>query len=123
MTRSKNEAVGYVRVSAHEHAEASLAAQLSSIRRYAIKHELVLANEYVDRSASFNERPEFGRMLRDILGPGSEVGTIIMLDVSRLSHELIEARAYKEELSKLGIELALVENMTSVRRTIDEKAG
>ncbi|HVY26080.1 MAG TPA: recombinase family protein [Polyangiaceae bacterium] len=110
-------AVAYARVSTPEQAERdlSLPAQISSIRRYAQDHGLLLVGEYVERgiTATDDNRPEFRRMLQDIFAPSSEVGSIIVTHGSRFMRNATKARVHKEALRKRGIRVVAIQQEVS----------
>ncbi|HYQ41912.1 MAG TPA: recombinase family protein [Polyangiaceae bacterium] len=114
---ARGKAVGYARVSTPEQAERdlSLPAQMASIRRYAQEHGLVLVGEFVERgiTATDDNRPEFRRMLQQVLQPNSEIGTIIVTHGSRFMRNATKARVHKEALRKRGVRVVAIQQEVS----------
>lgn len=111
--RSPSDVVAYARVSTLEQAERdlSLPAQLDAIRRYARERELNIVGEFVERGVTGTDdnRPEFQRMLGDVMKPGSTVGTIVVIHTSRFMRDALKARLHKERLRRIGIRVVAVQ--------------
>ncbi len=99
----------YVRVSTTEQAESghSLAAQESELRDYCATRGLTVARVFVERgeSGTGDRRPEFQRMLEDVLSPASEIGRVLVTHFSRFMRDAGKAATRREQLRRAGIEL------------------
>jgi site-specific DNA recombinase len=104
--------VSYVRVSTADQAERDLSipAQRHAIEEYAVRHGSALAHEYVEAGCSGRDphRPEFRRMLGDVLAPGSDIATIVVHHTSRFTRDSTEARLVKRRLRKAGVRVLSV---------------
>src|SRR5882672_10162465 len=93
-TRNPSKVVAYARVSTTEQAERdlSLPAQLDAIRRYARERELTIAGEYVERGVTGTDdnRPQFQRMLGELMKPGATVGAIVVIHTSRFMRDALK---------------------------------
>ena len=112
-TRKQSDVVAYARVSTVEQAERdlSLPAQLDAMRRYARERDLSIVSEFVERGVTGTDdnRPEFQRMLGEIMKPGSTVSAIVVIHTSRFMRDALKARLHKERLRRLGIRVLAVQ--------------
>ena len=112
MKSSKNgplRCVGYYRVSTTEQAkrELSLPAQKNAVAKFCTANHYTLVAHYEDRgwSGTTDKRPEFQRMLRDILAPSAEIDAVVVYQTSRFMRDAIETAAYRRKLRSHGIEV------------------
>ena len=96
-------AVIYARYSSDRQNETSIEVQIEECRRYAIEHDLLVVQEYIDRAqtATTDRRPNFLRMIDD-----SENGTfeiILVYQFDRFSRNKDDSGYYKKILAKHGV--------------------
>src|SRR5260221_5841272 len=112
-TRKPSDVVAYARVSTLEQAERdlSLPAQLDAIRRYAREGSLNLVGEFVERGVTGTDdnRPQFQRMLGEIMKPGATIGAIVVIHTSRFMRDALKARLHKERLRRSGVRVLAVQ--------------
>ena len=115
--RSDQVAVAYCRVSTQEQAERdlSLPAQLSAIRKYCEDKGYRLVNEYIEPGASGTDdnRPQFRKMIEEVLAPSSTVGLVLVHSTSRFMRDAYKARGAKQSLGKHGVGVTAVTQETS----------
>jgi len=104
--------VSYLRVSTTDQAERDLSipAQRRAVEEYAARYGATIANEYAEQGHSGRDphRPEFRRMLGDVLAPDSDVGVIVVHHTSRFTRDATEARLVKRRLRKAGVRVLSV---------------
>src|SRR5437667_336575 len=104
--RQERVALAYARVSTTEQAEGmSVDAQFRALRARAAEREFSIASEFADRGATGtdDQRPEFRKMIEEVLSPSSKVGTILVTHTSRFMRDVELARRYKRELRRHGV--------------------
>ena len=111
-------AVIYARYSSDRQNETSIEGQIEECRRYAIEHDLLVVQEYIDRAqtATTDRRPNFLRMIDD-----SENGTfeiILVYQFDRFSRNKDDSGYYKKILAKHGVRVVSAKEMIS-----DDSAG
>ncbi len=109
----------YVRVSTNEQADGgySLDAQLRACRQFVAQQEWFLVDEYIDRgeSARTADRPEFQRMLAELVEKAVSVVVVHKLD--RFARNVGDHIAVRARLSASNVQLR------SVTETIDDSAN
>lgn len=104
--------VSYLRVSTSDQAERDLSipAQRHAVAEYAARHGATIAREYAEEGCSGRDphRPEFRRMLGDVLAPTSDIGVIVVHHTSRFTRDATEARVVKRRLRKAGVRVVSV---------------
>jgi len=103
--------ISYLRVSTTEQAERelSLPAQRRAIEEYATRHGATIAREYTEAcSGQDPHRPQFHRMLEDIVRANSDVAVVMVHHSSRFTRDATEARIVKSKLAKIGVRVVSV---------------
>jgi len=101
-------AAAYARYSSMNQNDESIDAQLKQIYAYAIKNDINIVNEYIDRgrSGSNDEREEFQKMIRE--SQEKKYDAIIVHKIDRFARNLKDAGHYKSLLEENGIKLISV---------------
>jgi DNA invertase Pin-like site-specific DNA recombinase len=107
--------VGYVRLSRDEDKEnyTSIESQLSIIKDYAVKHNIILDEIFIDDNYSgytFN-RPEFKRM-RTLLDDG-KISLILAKDLSRIGRHNAKVLLFIDEIKEMNKQLILIDEGSS----------
>lgn len=105
-------AVIYARYSSDNQTEESINAQLRACHEYALKNNITVQHEYIDRafSARSDARPEFLHMISDSKTKG--FSAVIVHKLDRFSRDRYDHAIYKKELKKNGVRvLSVLENL------------
>lgn len=107
----------YARVSTAEQAEKdlSLPAQLRTMHRHATERGWQVLAEYVEPGASGRDdnRPEFRRMMQDVLAPSANVDAILVVHTSRFMRDAAKSIVHKQALERRNIRVMSVNQETS----------
>jgi DNA invertase Pin-like site-specific DNA recombinase len=109
--RTPGRAVGYVRVSTADQADHgfSLEAQRQRIAAYCAARGWELVEVYADEGVSaLKDRPEFERMVADVLADG--VSHIVTLKLDRLGRSAAQLLNLYERMEKKGVSLVTIED-------------
>jgi len=106
----------YARVSTSEQAKLgySLEAQEATLREYAEKNDLEVINIYIDAGISgksTKNRPSFNEMMKEVLNTKSNIDTILIWKLSRLSRRLLDTLDIFEILNNHNKRLISVSEM------------
>lgn len=98
-------AVIYARYSSHNQREESIEGQLRECHEFALKNDLVVIDEYIDRAISgkTDNRPSFQRLIRD-----SErhcFDAVIMYTLDRFARNRYDSAIYKAKLKRNGVKI------------------
>ncbi len=98
-------AVIYARYSSHSQREESIEGQVRECKEYAMRNDLTIIDEYVDKAISgkTDNRPSFQRLIRD-----SEKGlfqVVIMYTLDRFARNRYDSAIYKFKLKKNGVKV------------------
>lgn len=93
----------YARYSSHNQREESIEGQLRECKDYAMKNNIVIVDEYIDRAISgkTDNRPNFQRLIKD-----SERGhfdAVIMYTLDRFARNRYDSAIYKAKLKRNGV--------------------
>jgi len=100
-------AASYARFSSDRQREESVEAQLRDNKKYALKNNLSIVKEYVDRAETgraTENREDFQRMIQD--SKDGKFDVIIVHKVDRFARNRYESAIYKHNLKKHGIKVA-----------------
>lgn len=102
---ASGKAVIYARYSSHNQREESIEGQLRECHEFALKNDLVIVDEYIDRALSgkTDNRPSFQRLIRD-----SEKGrfdAVIMYTLDRFARNRYDSAIYKARLKRNGVRI------------------
>ena len=100
-------AASYARFSSDRQREESVEAQLRDNKKYALKNNLSVVKEYVDRAETgraTENREEFQRMIQD--SKDGKFDVIIVHKVDRFARNRYESAIYKHNLKKHGVKVA-----------------
>ena len=99
----------YARVSTQRQAEKDLSIpdQISQLKSYCGKQGYDVAEVFREEGASATDdnRPVFRRMVQYVFDPSHEVGAILVLTTSRFFRDALQARLYKRDLTKHGVQV------------------
>ena len=106
-------AVIYARYSSDRQNETSIEGQIEECRRYAMEHDLLVVQEYIDRAqtATTDRRPNFLRMISDSENGSFEVILVYQLD--RFSRNKDDSGYYKKILARHGVKVVSAKEMIS----------
>ncbi|MHB1684127.1 MAG: recombinase family protein [Bacilli bacterium] len=107
-----NKVVIYARYSSDSQREESIEAQTRAIKDYAMRNEMVIVGEYIDRakSATSDRRPDFQRMIED--SAHGLFDAIIVHKLDRFSRDRYDSAMYKHRLKINGVRLySVTENL------------
>lgn len=98
-------AVIYARYSSHNQREESIEGQLRECHDFAVKNDIIVIDEYIDRAISgkTDNRPSFQRLIKD-----SEKGhfdAVIMYTLDRFARNRYDSAIYKAKLKKNGVRI------------------
>lgn len=112
----------YTRVSTAEQAEKdlSLPAQLRALKRQAAERGWEVVREYVEPGASGRDdnRPEFRRMMQDVLARSANVDAILVVHTSRFMRDAAKAIVHKQALARAGVRV-----ISTNQETNDDPSG
>jgi site-specific DNA recombinase len=100
-------AAAYARFSSDRQREESVEAQLRDNKKYALKNNLSVVKEYVDRAETgrtTENREEFQRMIQD--SKDGKFDVIIVHKVDKFARNRYESAIYKHNLKKHGVKVA-----------------
>lgn len=108
--RDPNAVVLYLRVSTADQAESGLSipAQQRALEAHCRERGFEICATYIEPGASArdDQRPVFKRMIAEVLGASSRVGTVLVYHSSRFMRNVLQAQAYKAQLRKQGVRVA-----------------
>ena len=106
-------AVIYARYSSDRQNEMSIEGQIEECRRYAMEHDFVIVQEYIDRAqtATTDKRPNFLRMIDDSEDSGFEIILVYQLD--RFSRNKDDSGYYKKILAEHGVKVVSAKEIIS----------
>ncbi len=106
-------AVIYARYSCDHQREESIEGQLRECREFALKHNLCVIREYIDRaySAKTDNRPEFQKMIQE--SHLKEFSTIIVWKLDRFARNRYDSLRYKMILKKNMVDVISATEMIS----------
>lgn len=98
-------AVIYARYSSDSQTEQSIEGQLRVCREYALSHDILIVDTYIDRAMTGTNdmRPDFQRMIKDSSRHQWEIVLVYKLD--RFSRDKYEATIHKHTLKENGVKL------------------
>jgi site-specific DNA recombinase len=102
-------AVMYCRVSDQDQVESdlSISAQKKALRKWAEAHDHLVVREYVEPGVSARDenRPEFRRMIGELLDGTTEATTILVAHTSRFMRNTEASLLYRKRLERQGIKV------------------
>lgn len=102
----------YLRVSDPRQAERdlSLPAQLAALKKYAADHGYLVVAIYEERgvTATDDARPQFRKMMADVLAPSADVHAILTYTTSRFMRNAMKAKVWKDRLRKSGVHVIAI---------------
>lgn len=111
----------YTRVSTAAQVDGySLDAQIQTLRKYAEYRDLTIAGEYCDAGKSgknITGRPEFTRMMDDIMTQKDDVGFVLVFKLSRFGRNSADILRSVQTLEDFGV------NLVSVNESIDSSTS
>lgn len=98
-------AVIYARYSSHNQREESIEGQLRECHEFALRNDIVVIDEYIDRALSgkTDNRPSFQQLIKD-----SEKGhfdAVIMYTLDRFARNRYDSATYKAKLKRNGVKV------------------
>lgn len=101
-------AAAYARFSSDNQRDESIDAQLRAIRDYAVRNDVIIVKEYVDRakSAMTDNRPSFLDMVKE--SADGEFDILIVHKLDRFARNRYDSAHYNHQLKKNGVQLVSV---------------
>lgn len=95
----------YARYSSHSQREESIEGQLRECHDFALKHDFIVIDEYIDRAISgkTDNRPSFQKLIKDSEKQTFEA--VIMYTLDRFARNRYDSAIYKAKLKKNGVKV------------------